>query len=107
MSKIHCDACGYIVDEFAEKLTLLVDVQKWIIYVLSLHLKHGETATHLNKLKELPTLPWVQSHRQMGQRQFLILNRQLLVGDGMSQCLGRLAQLASSHLHRRGRFVGR
>lgn len=57
MSKIHCDACGYVVDEFAEKLTLLVDVQKWIIYVLSLHLKHGETATHLNKLKDCPPCP--------------------------------------------------
>ena len=48
MSKLHCAGCGYQVDESGEKVTLLIDVQKWINYVLSLHLKQGETASHIN-----------------------------------------------------------
>jgi hypothetical protein len=62
---IRCKSCGFIIrDTDHEHLKLLVDIKKWVNYVLSVHLSQGGTASGINKAVSCPPCPSCKSISQ-------------------------------------------
>lgn len=62
MSTIRCGKCGFQVAGTDHlNLKLMTDIRRWINYVLSVHVAHGETARHLNASADCPPCPQCQA----------------------------------------------